>query len=185
MAIERPQYSAVTSEPPYELRIYPPSIVAEVHVKGARSEAVGAGFRILADYIFGGNVAKASSSMTSPVTQVRGESIAMTAPVEQQSVAGGWDVRFIMPAGYTLSNLPKPTDSRVHMVEIPRHRVAAIKFSGFWSDANLESHAALLEGWLKTKKLTATSPPCYAYYDPPWTPWFMRTIEVLVDVAGP
>ena len=184
MAVERPHYSVETSQPPYEIRDYAPTIVAAVHVEGDRSEAVSAGFRILARYIFGGNQAQGKIAMTAPVTQTRGQAIAMTAPVAQQPDPTGWEVRFTMPAAYTIDTLPRPTDGRVHIVQVPGQRMAVIKFSGFWSDANLQSHAAQLSAWLKARHLTATSPPTYAYYDPPWTPWFMRTIEVMVDIAA-
>jgi hypothetical protein len=183
MAIERPTYSVETSDPPYEIRDYAPTLVAVVHVDGDRSDAVSAGFRILAGYIFGDNRARGKIAMTAPVTQTRGQSIAMTAPVAQQSDASGWEVRFTMPAAYTIETLPTPNDGRVHIVQLPRQRTAVIKFSGFWSDSNLQSHAAQLLAWVKAQNLVATSTPTYAYYDPPWTPWFMRTIEVLVDIA--
>lgn len=168
MAVERPKYSVELSDPPFEVRDYAPTVIATVHVDGERSAAVNAGFRILANYIFGGNKEK--------------DKIAMTAPVKQQSLAAGWDVSFTMPASYTMSTLPSPTDSRVHTIQVPARRVAAIKFSGFWSDANLKSHEEQLLQWLKAQKLIAISVPTYAYYDPPWTPWFFRTIEVMVDV---
>jgi len=169
MAVERAKYSVELSDPPYEIRDYAPSIVASVHVDGDRGEAVSAGFRILANYIFGGN-------------QPKGK-IAMTAPVAQQPTSRGWEVRFTMPAGYTLNTLPAPTDPRVHIAAVSAHRAAVISFSGFWSDANLGSHERKLLEWLKAHHLSATSAPTYDYYDPPWTPWFMRTIEVVVDIA--
>jgi len=170
MAVERPKYSVELSDTPYEIRDYVPTVIAVVHVDGDRSEAVNAGFRILANYIFGGNQEK--------------DKIAMTAPVKQQSLATGWDVSFTMPASYTISTLPSPNDARVHMIQVPQRRAAVIKFSGFWSDTNLKSHEAQLLQWVKTQKLVATSMPTYAYYDPPWTPWFFRTIEVMVDVES-
>jgi DNA gyrase inhibitor GyrI len=184
MAVERPQYAVESSDPPYEIRVYAPTIVAFVHVEGDRSEAVNAGFRILAKYIFGDNQARGKIAMTAPVTQASSQTIAMTAPVEQNASHGGWEVRFTMPAKYTMATLPIPTDGRVHLLEVPQHRAAAVKFSGFWSDSNLQSHAAQLVQWVKGRKLTATSAPGYAYYDPPWTPWFLRTIEVQVDIAA-
>jgi hypothetical protein len=169
MAVERAKYSVELNEAPYEIRDYAASIVASVHVEGDRSAAVSAGFRMLANYIFGGN-------------QPKGK-IAMTAPVAQQPTAGGWEVRFTMPAGYTLTTLPAPTDPRVHVTAVAARRAAVISFSGFWSDTNLQAHEAKLLEWVKTHHLTTTSAPTYDYYDPPWTPWFMRTIEVVVDIA--
>ncbi len=183
MAVERPSYSVEISQSPYEIRDYAPTLVAVVHVEGDRSDAVSAGFRILANYIFGDNRAGGKIAMTAPVTQTRGHAIAMTAPVEQQSDPTGWEVRFTMPAAYTIDTLPTPNDRRVHIVQVPGQRLAVIKFSGFWSDANLQSHAAQLLAWLKARNLSASATPTYAYYDPPWTPWFMRTIEVMVEIG--
>jgi hypothetical protein len=184
MAIERPQYSVEISATPCEVRDYAPTIAASVQLTGSREDAVNAGFRILAGYIFGDNQTHAKIAMTAPVTQsVAGEKIAMTAPVEQSVTQNGWEIRFTMPAAYTLSTLPKPRDARVHLLEVPGRRVAAITFSGFWSDSNLQSHQAQLLEFLKKHQLTAVSAPVYAFYDPPWTPWFWRTNEVLIDVA--
>jgi hypothetical protein len=183
MAVERPKYSVLLSQPPEELRDYAPTIDAVVHVEGDRSEAVSAGFRILADYIFGKNRSRGAITLDAPAKGPSGQSIAMTAPVQQQALGGGWDIRFTMPATYTMDTLPTPKDPRVHLVAVPRHRAAAIKFSGFWSDANLQSHETQLLQWVHAQKFTASSAPSYAYYDPPWTPWFLRTIEVLVDIA--
>ncbi len=185
MAIEHPPYSVEISETPCEVRDYASTIVASVTVSGSRQDAVNAGFRILAGYIFGDNQTQGKIAMTAPVTQgAAGETIAMTAPVEQNMTQNGWEIRFTMPAAYTLSTLPKPRDARIHLVPVPAHRTAAITFSGFWSDSNLLSHRAQLLEFLKKHELQPVSAPVYAFYDPPWTPWFWRTNEVLIDVAA-
>jgi len=93
--VEQPAYTVIRSFGDMEVRDYPPMIVAEVEVSGARKQAINAGFRLIADYIFGNN---------SP-----SKKIAMTAPVSQQSAGGAWKVRFVMPSGYTLETLPTPT----------------------------------------------------------------------------
>jgi SOUL heme-binding protein len=185
MATEQPKYSVELSEPPFEVRTYAPTIVAAVHVDGTREEAVSAGFRILARYIFGDNHTHGKIAMTAPVTQSASRKIAMTAPVEQSEAQGGWEVRFTMPAAYTLTTLPKPHDPRIQLLALAARHVAAVTFSGFWSDSNLQSHQEQLSDFLMTQRLTALSAPTYAYYDPPWTPWFWRTNEVLVDIAPP
>ncbi len=122
--------------------------------------------------------------MTAPVTQIAGQKIAMTAPIEQSEEQSGWDVRFTMPSAYSLSALPQPIEPRIQLLEVPARRMAAVTFSGFWSDSNLQSHQAQLLAFLRRHHLTAVSAPVYAYYDPPWTPWFWRTNEVLVEVAA-
>ncbi len=184
MAVEQPRYSVEIREPPFEVRDYEPAIVAQVHVTGDRNEAVSAGFRILAGYIFGDNPKQTKIAMTAPVTQSPGQAFPATGPVEQSGAAAGWEVRFTMPASYELDTLPPPRDSRIHLLRLPGRRVAVITFSGFWSDSNLQTHQAQLQAFLEKHRFTALSAPVYAYYDPPWMPWLMRTNEVMADIAG-
>ena len=77
--VEQPSYTVVDSWGDVELRDYPQLIVAEVEVPGERKQAINAGFRMIADYIFGNNAPRQKIAMTAPVTQQGGEKIAMTA----------------------------------------------------------------------------------------------------------
>jgi SOUL heme-binding protein len=88
-----------------------------------------------------------------------------------------------MPAGYTLQSLPKPNDGRVHFEQSKARRLAAIRFSVFWTDTNIKSHEKQLLQWMLRQHITAESAPIYAYYDPLWTPWFMRRIAVLIQTT--
>lgn len=67
-------------------------------------EAVSAGFRILAGYIFGDNQTQGKIGMSAPVTQGAGQRIAMTTPVEESEARAGWEIRFTMPAAYTFDD---------------------------------------------------------------------------------
>ncbi len=183
MAVEQPAYQVELDAKPFQIRLYAPSIVASIQVAGTRGDAVSSGFRSLADYIFGKNQKKSKIAMTAPVTQTPGEKIAMTAPVSQSPSEKGWEVRFTMPAGETMESLPVPEDRRVELSDVPSRRMAVIVFSGFWSDANFQSHAGELMTFVKQRGLTPISAPIYAYYNPPWMPWFMRTNEVQVQIA--
>ena len=181
---EEPEFTLVLKEEAFELRDYAPMIAAEVSVDGDRDSAVSAGFRILAGYIFGGNAGSAKIDMTAPVTQSKGETIAMTAPVTQTGAAGVWAIRFMMPKAYTIASLPKPNDARIRFVEIPGRRVAVLRFSGLWSDSNLMSHREELAALLKAKKLKPQGEPSFAFYDPPWQPFFWRRNEIMWEVSG-
>ncbi len=183
MAVEQPAYQVELDAKPFQIRLYAPMIVATVQVAGNRNDAVSAGFGILADYIFGNNQKNGKIAMTAPVTQSAGEKIAMTAPVNQSPAGDGWVVRFIMPAGMTLDALPRPKDARIEIDQMPARRIAIVGFSGFWSDSNFKSHQEELMEFVKRKGLTPVSGPIYAYYDPPWTPWFLRTNEVQMEIA--
>ena len=67
--VEQPSYTVVESLGDFELRDYPPLIVAEVKVPGERKQAINAGFRMIANYIFGNNAPREKIAMTAPVTQ--------------------------------------------------------------------------------------------------------------------
>ena len=132
--VEQPAYTVARSFEDVEIRDYPPMVVAEVEVTGERKAAINAGFRQIADYIFGNNSPAQKIPMTAPVTQQAGEKIAMTAPVTQQSAGGSWKVRFIMPSSYTMDVLPRPNNPSVKLVSLPAERFAAIRFSGLAGD---------------------------------------------------
>ena len=79
MATEEPSYRVTLQAEPFEIREYAPLIVAQVEVPGDLSEASSAGFRLIANYIFGNNIAVRDGgvNMAEPVP----EKIAMTIPV--------------------------------------------------------------------------------------------------------
>jgi hypothetical protein len=192
----QPTYVVALSEKPFELRDYPPLVVAEVDVTGQRTDAANEGFRLLAGYIFGGNVGKASIAMTAPVTQaaeqagapsqVQGsrssEQIAMTAPVLQSGDQGSWKVRFVMPEGSTLETMPQPNNPKVQLKGVAAERYATIRFSGDTSARAVEERTNALAGFVKARKLKTRGPYTLARYDPPWTLWFLRRNEIWVPV---
>jgi hypothetical protein len=185
MATEEPSYTSVLQEVPFEIREYSALIAADVTVSGERSEAISAGFRLLAGYIFGGNTRKQSIAMTAPVIQNQSpnEKIAMTAPVMQSPDSAGWIIRFIMPASYTLETLPTPNDPKVRLVSLQPKRIAVVRFSGLVDDNDVEQQTALLRAFVSQQKLTAVGTPSLARYDPPWTLWFLRRNEIMLEVA--
>ena len=186
MATEEPSYTSILLEAPFEIREYPTLIAAQVTVAGERSEAVSAGFRLLASYIFGGNTRKQSIAMTAPVIQNESpnEKIAMTAPVIQNADPAGWVIRFIMPASYTLDTLPTPNDPKVQLVTLPPKRFAVVRFSGLVDDNDFEQQTVILRDFVAKQKLTIVGTPSLARYDPPWTLWFLRRNEVMLELTS-
>lgn len=181
--VEQPKYLVVQNDRSIEIRDYPAMIVAEANVRGARDEAINEGFRIIADYIFGNNLSSQRVAMTAPATQQASEKIAMTAPVTQRGDGNSWQVRFIMPASYTLVTLPKPKNPAVQLKEIASRRFAVIRFSGLAGEARLKRETNQLTKFISAKKLTALSVATYAFYDPPWTLPFLRRNEVMIEIA--
>jgi hypothetical protein len=182
--VEQPKYQVVESSGNIEIRNYAPQIVAEAEVAGDRRDAIGKGFRIIADYIFGNNTSAQKVPMTAPVTQQGSEKIAMTAPVTQQGDGNIWRVRFVMPSNYTMETLPKPNNPAVKLKEIGAKRYAVIRFSGLAGEDSLKRRTEQLNAFINAKNLTPLSAPTYAFYNPPWTMPFLRRNEVMVEIPA-
>ena len=69
MAIETPKFEILQKDGKFEIRAYQEYINASVEIESDYQHALGEGFRILADYIFGNNRAKKNIAMTAPVTE--------------------------------------------------------------------------------------------------------------------
>lgn len=180
--VEQAKYDVIETHGAIELRDYDPMIVAEVSVRGNRENAIGDGFRLIADYIFGNNISSQKVSMTAPVIQQPSEKIAMTAPVTQQGGEGLWDVQFVMPSDYTMQTLPKPNNPDVILKEIAGKRFAVIRFSGLARANSLAAHTKELEAFILENKLQTVSEPTYAFFNPPWTLPFLRRNEVMIEI---
>lgn len=167
----------------FEIREYAPQILAETIVEGSLEDAGDKAFRRLFRYISGENRSRAKVAMTAPVSQEKaGEKIQMTAPVGQQRVQDKWAVSFMMPASYTLETLPVPNDAQITLRQVPARRMAAVRYSGLWSEKNYLRNKSELETWIREQGLAITGDPVWARYNPPFTPWFMRRNEILIPV---
>ncbi len=190
--VNEPKHKVLSSDENIEIREYAPILVAQVSVTGERKNAISAGFRILADYIFGNNSAANGESrkisMTAPVTMQpetkkgSGESqkIAMTAPVSIQQTKDKWRVQFTMPSQYTLQTLPKPNNPNIEIVEVPAQTYGVIKFSGLAGTEKVAAKTKELQSWMQAQNLTITGKPELARYNPPWTLPFMRRNEIMI-----
>lgn len=182
MALEKPSYEVLDSEGRMELRRYEPYIVAETFVDAEFERAGNEGFRRLADYIFGNNRSRQKLEMTAPVSQATSEKIAMTAPVSMHREGKSYRITFMMPSKYTLETLPASVNPQVRLREVSAARVAAIRYSGTWSEQRYEAHRTKLESWIDARGWTATGEPVFARYDPPFKPWFLRRNEILIPL---
>ena len=199
MAIEEPRYDVIVSQPPFELRHYAPTLIAQTLVDGDMDTASSQGFRLIANYIFGNNITVGSDqaakiAMTTPVTvEPQSSKIAMTAPVtiEPQSgdtrVSGAnqWRIHFVMPSQYTLATIPKPNNNAVTLHELPRKYMAVYRYSGFNTQARVQEKTEEALAWAKQQSLKVVGTPQLSRYDPPWTLPMFRRNEIMVEVAAP
>jgi SOUL heme-binding protein len=186
MAIEEPAFEVTGRLGDIEIRRVAPYVVAEVRVPGPASEAGNQAFPILAGYIFGKNKGEKKFAMTAPVIQSATPpapvKMAMTAPVTQSASADGFVVQFVLPKGVSLATAPDPLDPRVTLREVPESALAAVVYSGTWSQANYDEHLDKLMAALKANGLAWTGEPVFSRYNGPWTPWFMRRNEIWLNL---
>lgn len=182
-ATEEAPFELVRKVGEVEVRKYPPLVVVETTVTGDMTDAGDAAFRPLFRYISGANQRKEEIAMTAPVIQ-EGEKIAMTAPVIQEGKGNSWVVQFVLPAKYTLRTAPLPTDPAVRLRETPARMVAAIRYSGRWSQSNYDEALAELRKGMAAAGLTAAGDPVWMRYDAPFTPGFLRRNEILIPISG-
>jgi hypothetical protein len=212
MATEEPPFELLSKHDHVELRRYPAFIVAETFVEGDMDGASGKGFRAIADYIFGNNVAAGSAqnkasekiTMTAPVTvepvAAPSQKISMTAPVtmeplpeagrithEPQAMQGAkrWRVHFVMPSHYTLATLPKPNNPAVQLREVPSKTWAVLGYTGFNTETTIQQRTEELEAWLAAQKIKSIGSPHLARYNPPWTLPMFRRNEIMLEVSQP
>lgn len=172
-ANEEPDYEVIAEFATFELRRYEPYIVAETNVAGGFENVGNQAFDVLFGYISGGNRGDVEIAMTAPVTQEAGD-----APDEYR-------LAFVMPDLYTLESLPQPDDDRVQLKPVPARYVAAHRYSGSWSEERYQQHLQGLQAALEAQGLEPVAPPVFARYNAPFTPWFLRRNEILLEVAEP
>jgi SOUL heme-binding protein len=180
-AIEEPKFELLQQSGSFELRRYAPYVVAEVRVPGNFSEAGNQGFRLLANYIFGGNQGQRKLAMTAPVIQAAAEPVklAMTAPVIQSAAPqGGHIVQFVLPADITLATAPVPNNPQVQLREEPARTLAVMRYSGSWSQRNYDEQLAALRSAADQAGIKLKGEPVLSRFNGPFTLPFLRRNEI-------
>ena len=165
-ATETADYKVVRTEGKYEIRDYPGLTVATTPMEeGGMNGSFGRLFR----FITGKNAAA--------------EKISMTTPVLIASSSNTRSMSFIMPAKAVEKGLPSPSEENVSLSRVDAARFAVFRFSGGRTAGNEKKAVENISAWFAAQKLAGLGEPVFAYYDPPWTPAFMRRNEVMVHVA--
>jgi len=158
---ESAPYEVVRTDGDFEVRKYPELVVVETPRRDG-DNSFGRLFR----YISGDNTAAQKISMTTPVFMA-GESTNAT-------------MAFVLPQG---KPAPQPKGADVTVKTLPAGTFAVFRYSGR-RNARREAEAlARLTAWQQRENLPAAGAPVYGYFDPPWTPPFLRRNEVMVPVA--
>jgi DNA gyrase inhibitor GyrI len=162
---ESAPYKIVRSDGKFQVRDYPALTVVETPMGGSRSGDDGSFMRLFR-FITGSNEAKEKISMTTPVFMSGSDSNATMA--------------FVMPAKLAGSQVPKPTDGSLKVRELNPGRFAVLRFSGGRNAKKEAQSLGRLQSWMKAQGLKELSSAIYGYFDPPWTPAFLRRNEVML-----
>ena len=179
---EEPGYRPLESDGDHQIRGYEALTVAETIVSGPRADALDEGFRTLADYIFAKSREGEKLPMTVPVVQDCGDPMASDPPMFDDELLGAWRTRFVMPAGRSAADLPKPPEG-VELVELPARKVAVVSFAGRATDKLLGEQEDRLRGWLAKRGETSAGEPEYAFYNSPMIPGPLRRNEIWLAVS--
>ncbi|NIQ98530.1 MAG: heme-binding protein [Desulfuromonadales bacterium] len=190
MAYEEPDYTVLETYDSFELRRYVPFWVAETLVSDEFDEAGSRAFRRLFGFIKNDERPEGKIAMTVPVIQQpvaqekasspgsRGEAL----PAEQPTT---YRFAFFMPSEYTREELPTPADESIRIRQTASRVLAARRYSGTWSeDLYRENEKILLEA-VEAAGLKMIGEPIFARYNAPFSLWFLRRNEVLVEVEAP
>lgn len=161
---ESAPYQVLRRDGNVELRRYPALVVVETRMRGSDDS-----FMRLFRFISGGNAAQ--------------QKIAMTTPVFFSGDEANETMAFVMPKKMSADAAPKPSDPAVSVAEIPGGEFAVLRYSGGRSARSQDEKLAELRAWLARENLKPEGTPIYGYFDPPWTPAFLRRNEVMLRLA--
>ncbi|MDG1916814.1 MAG: heme-binding protein [Flavobacteriales bacterium] len=144
-------YNIIRTIDSVEIREYPSQIYASHY-----SEQTGnnSQFRVLANYIFGGNS--------------KNEQIGMTSPVNMRLSSENKEMLFLMPERYEMESLPAPNSNEIEIIEMESRMVAAIRFSGYSNSAKVKRKKQELISTLEKYNITHANEFELLVYDSPY-----------------
>jgi hypothetical protein len=166
---ETQPYKVIRVEKEYEIRYYPPALLAKVSSGSSTYGELGkSGFRQLAQYIFGGNKTQ--------------KQIAMTTPVHMEIGDSGSSMAFVMPGHLKTDQLPEPDNAEIKLIQSAAETVAVIQFGGFSTDEKINQHKEILKKLLHRDKITWRGNFRFLGYNPPYQ-LFGRKNEIMVSIG--
>ncbi|MEI6655090.1 MAG: heme-binding protein [Verrucomicrobiota bacterium] len=167
-ATETPAYQVIRVDGKFEIRDYPALTVA---ITAMDRDGMNDSFRKLFRFITGGNEGAKKIEMTAPVL--------IGTTKDQRTMS------FIMPKKAVENGVPQPAGDGVTLGKVEAARWAVLRWGGSRTAQNEQGASAKLKAWLDAQKITGKGEPTFAYYDPPWTPVFLRRNEVLWRIDKP
>ena len=165
-ATETPDFKVIRTDDKFEIRDYPALTIATTPMS---DDGMNGGFGELFRFITGKNETA--------------EKIEMTSPVLIDTAKDKKTMSFIMPKKAVEKGVPKPAGDGVSLGKVEAARFAVLRFGGGRTAENEKEAIEKLRTWLGGQQIAGKGEPLFAYYDPPWTPVFMRRNEVMIRIA--
>ena len=170
-ALETPSYALVSKTGDLEIRAYEPVTLASTDLEGEYRSSIRGGFRVIANYIFGGNQ--------------ESEKIAMTAPVlVENPSAPKYTMAFVMPSSSVDGGLPEPSSTALVLQQQQWGTVAVWSFGGWATEERLGREWPKMQAALKEQGIQADQYDWIAQYNPPSLPPPFRHNEIWVLLDG-
>lgn len=166
-AYESAEYAVLDSDGAFEIREYPPLMMATTNMQ-FETQGDDGSFMRLFRYIGGANDANQKVAMTTPVFM----------QPDADEMAG--QMGFVIPRQVAEEQIPEPSENNVEIRERIGGRFAVIQFDGRINSNSLAEAEKRLRNWMNAKGLLGEEDVESAGYDPPWTPGPLRRNEVLI-----
>ena len=161
---EEQAYDIIAIKATYEIRYYPPVMMAEY--KSANNSS--SGFRSLFRYISGSNE-----------TQTK---IAMTTPVHMNETENGRSMAFVLPKKFKPESTPLPKESKVKIFQSKGGYYASIRYSGYTNATKEKKYTEELKASLVQENIKITGAAKVFVYNSPYD-FFNRRNEISIPIV--
>jgi hypothetical protein len=170
---KRQEYRVLRRYADFEVREYLPCVLAEVRVSAEYSDAGGAAFRHLFQYISKGNKNSENIAMTAPVISTQKDYL---------TSSDEWFVSFVMPSGLTFGRLPHPNDPQVVLREVGSEVCVALSFKGKANQKLSLQKIRDLRMAATKENISMSDESRICRFDPPFKPGFMQYNEIVIPI---
>ena len=167
-SIKEPAYSLISSDNNIEIREYGEYVIAKTEMLGGKRSTDNNMFRVLANYIFGGNSSNAS--------------IPMTAPVITKESSSSYSMIFFMLQANSPEDMPSPNSDNISIDTISLGKAVAIKFGMWVTEDRVEYYENILNSYVRENNIQVTSELMVAQYNSPWTVPPFRRNELIYKI---
>jgi hypothetical protein len=161
---EEQAYDVIVTKSNFEIRYYPPVMMAAYESNANNSS----GFRSLFRYISGSN-----DSQTK---------IAMTTPVHMNKSQTGGSMEFVLPKKFNPESTPLPKESRVRVYQSKAGYYATMRYSGYTNDSKEKKITQELKASLEKEGINISGTPKVLVYNSPYN-FINRRNEISIPIA--